>query len=228
MKTIQRIGSGYVLRGASGTVGARSIRIIAASDEPVRGDPLILDMKRWTFPRSGQCPFVNNHGDMRHGVKATLGCCNDFEVRTMTLNSGRTGKALLATATFAEPEISEDAEIALQFYRRGYLDGFSASFIPHWDGAPSSVTPASQELCEISAVVVPSDINATVLARAVRRQLAGKEMTREDRVAIAQALAERRRDYTYEDRDARAARAREIAGGDDAAIDEIRKRLLLS
>jgi len=214
MKTtpIQRTGS--IMRGASATVGPRSIKIIAASDEPVRGDPLVLDMAKWTFPRSGRVPLVDSHGDLREGIRSVLGACDDFEVRTITLSSGRTGKALLATANFAEPEISEAAETALQLYRGQYLDGFSASFIPHWAGASSSITPSSQELLEISCVVVPSDINAVTLGRALCRQIGGRE-TAADRVAIARAIAERvsRDDRAHETRADREARAQALIRG---------------
>jgi phage head maturation protease len=212
MKTIQRAECGHVLRGsASGTAGPRSMLIVGASDDPVRGDPLILDMKRWVFPRSGWVPLVDSHGDLRNGIKSVLGRCDDFEVRTMTLNSGRVGKALLATANFAD---TEDGEAALQLYRGEYLDSFSASFIPHWDGATSSTTPASQELCEISCVAVPSDINATVLARALRRQLSGSS-TAADRAAIARAIAQRvaRDDRDHETRADREARAQALIRG---------------
>lgn len=211
--------SGRVLRGKSATVGPRSLRIIASSGVQAR-DGLALNQYKWKLPRSGRCPLVNSHGDALHGVKSVLGNCDDFEVRTVELNTGGSGPCLLATANFAEADISAEAELALQLYRGEYLDSFSVSFMPDWTDAPSPITPGAQELAEISCVAVPADTNAVVLSRAIRRQLRGSSLTLADRRAILEArlrkidrgIEELERAGAYETREDRLARLSAIIG----------------
>jgi hypothetical protein len=194
MKVNTRAESGHVLRRAGSAIaGARSLHIVVSSGERAR-DGLALDPSKWVLPRSKKVPLLDSHRDHTAGIRSIIGDVDDFEVRTVELASGRTDSALLGTANFAEADVSEDAEAALRLYRAGHATSFSVSFIPKWDGAADLITPASQELLEVSAVAVPSDPNSVVFERAVRAHVTGRG-TRSDRRVLARAICERvRRD----------------------------------
>ena len=68
-----------------------------------------------------------------------------------------------------------------EMYKQGFLNAFSIGFIPkeytdrnNADGSTTRVFTKS-ELLEISAVPVPANPNALVLARAYAQKMAGKE-----------------------------------------------------
>jgi hypothetical protein len=211
-KTI-RSEIGRIVRGGSSVVGARAMRIVVSSGEVAR-DGLALNQYKWNLPRSGKCPLLDSHRD-GSGIRCVLGSVDGFEVRTIDLESGRSGAALLGVAHFAERTVSEDAEIALALYRAGHATAFSVSFIPIWGDSNDPRTPSGQTLLEVSCVAVGADENSVALARALRNQLNG-ECNAIDRAALARAISNRvalddsnARGETAADR-ARATRARII------------------
>jgi hypothetical protein len=137
-------------------------------------------------------PLVDSHRD-REGIRSVLGKVTDIRVGNAALESGRMAPALLETLNFAEPDISPDAEVAYHLYRCGYADSVSVSFIPlEWEYSdrPGGLDISRAELLEVSAVAVPSDVNAKVLARAVRAQIGG-HVTAADRRVLAEAIRRR-------------------------------------
>jgi hypothetical protein len=135
-------------------------------------------------------PLIDSHRD-DHGVKSILGNVGNIRVGTAELESGGSGSALLGTLNFASADVNPHAEVAFQLYNAGYADSVSVSFIPvEWelarDRGPGCMNVSSAELLEVSAVAVPSDINAKTLERAVLASVAGRA-TREDREIIARA-----------------------------------------
>jgi hypothetical protein len=230
MKSI-RSECGRILRSAG--TGNRSLPAILSTGEVAR-DGHTIDPKGWVYPSS--VPFIDSHRDA-DGVKTILGNVTYMRTGTAELDSGDRVPALLGTVNYAPAEINPDAEVAYQLALAGYSTALSVSFIPiNWTPATErgrrsgAMDISSAELLECSACAVPSDVNAKVLARAVRAHLDGRE-TRADRQAIARAIAARavREDSPARDRETRedrAARARAIVGSDAFDVDEIRRRLL--
>lgn len=179
---------GRVLRSGGGD---RSLRCVLSTGGVAR-DNHTIDPYGWVLPRSKSVPLVDSHRD-HEGIRSVLGKVTDITVGTASLDSGRTAPALMGTLRFAEPEVSPDAEVALQLYRAGYADSVSVSFIPiEWEYSDrgSGMDISKAELLEVSAVAVPSDVNARVLARAVRAQLGGY-VTASDRRVLAEEVRRR-------------------------------------
>jgi HK97 family phage prohead protease len=154
-------------------------------------DDHAVDPRGWIVPDSKSVPFVDSHRD-REGIRTVLGRVTNIRVGTAEMVSGQSATALLGTLNFAEPAVNPDAEVAYQLYKAAYVDSVSVSFIPvEWvfarDRGPGAMNVSSARLLEVSAVAVPSDENARVLARAVRARLTGRE-TSADRLARARAL----------------------------------------
>jgi hypothetical protein len=230
MKTIKS-EVGRIIRAAS--TGSRSLPAILSTGEIAR-DGHKVDPHGWVYPAA--VPFIDSHRDAE-GVRTVLGNVTYMRTGTAELESGDRVPALLGTVNYAPAEINPDAEVAYQLALAGYSTALSVSFIPiNWTPATErgrrsgAMDISSAELLECSACAVPSDVNAKVLARAVRAHLAGRE-TRADRHAIARAIAARavREDSPAHDRETRedrAARTRAILSADAFGVDELRRRLL--
>jgi HK97 family phage prohead protease len=202
VKTIHRSESGRILRsGGTAAVGTHALRSVVAS-EGAKRDNHDLDPSGIIVPSSGRVPLVDSHND-RSGIASALGHVDDFRLSTIELSSGRRGTALLATLNFADPATNPNAAVAHALYRDGHCDAVSISFIPKkWTWArergPGAMDISEAELLEISCVVVPSDPDARLLARALRRHYSGVETDADRkllRVARARELQDRcRRD----------------------------------
>ncbi len=212
MKSI-RSESGRILRSSSGD--GRSLPAILSTGEIAR-DGHKVDPKGWVHPAT--VPFVDSHRDAE-GIRTVLGNVTFIRTGTAELDSGDRVPALLGTVNYAPGSANPDAEVAYQLALAGYAPALSVGFIPieaeyatERGRRPGAMNISSAELLEVSAVAVPSDTAAKVLARAVRAHVAGRE-TRADRTVLARAIQARiarddgaagRGGETSEDRRARA------------------------
>ncbi len=211
MKTI-RSESGRIIRAARAE--SRSFPAVLSTGEVAR-DGHRVDPRGWKYPAT--VPFVDSHLD-HTGIRSVLGNVTFMRTGTAELDSGDRVPALLGTVNYAPGETNPDSEVAYQLALAGYATGLSVSFIP-LDAAPATergrrsgaLDISSAELLEVSAVAVPSDTSAKVLARAVRAHVAGRE-TREDRRVLAQAIKLR------VERDDAAARAATGSTREDRAV----------
>jgi hypothetical protein len=190
-KTI-RSECGRIIRSA-GTEESRSLPAILSTGEIAR-DGHKVDANGWVYPAT--VPLVDSHRD-HEGIRTVLGNVTYIRVGSAELDSGRSVPALVGTVNYASAGVNPDAEIAYQLALAGFATGLSVSFIPleyeratGRDRAPGAMDIHSAELLEVSAVAVPSDTSAKVLARALRRQHSGSGTTA-DRRAIAAAIRER-------------------------------------
>ena len=202
--------SGRLIRSAG--TESRSLPGILSTGEIAR-DGHKVDPKGWVYPAS--VPLVDSHRD-HEGIRTVLGSVTFIRSGTATLDSGDRVPALLGTVNYASAAINPDAEVAYQLALAGYATALSVSFIPlEYERAtdrgrkPGSMDISSAELLEVSAVAVPSDTSAKVLARALRRQHGGSA-TAADRRAIAQAIQRRIAIDDADTVEGRAARARAI------------------
>ena len=230
MKTI-RSECGRILRGA-GTEGRSLPAVISIGEEARDGHKVAVS--GWVYPAS--VPFVNAHRDDA-GIRSVLGNVTYIRTGVTDLDSGDRVPALLGTVNYARGEINPEGEVAWQLALAGYCTALSASFfvieseLANERGRrPGALNISKAELCEVSAVVVPSDTAAKVIVRAVRNHIAGRA-TREDRRALAEAHQRRiERDdlaaRVCETRDDRLKRALVLAGKDVFDCDELRRRLL--
>ncbi|MGA8094771.1 MAG: hypothetical protein WB823_10965 [Steroidobacteraceae bacterium] len=199
----------------SNVVGnGRVMRAILSTGEVAR-DGHTISPKGWIVPRSGRVPLIDSHRDNISGIRSVLGKVTDIHVGHAELESGITAPALLGTITFADASVNPDAEVACELYRAGLADALSVGFIPlqyspAYDRIPGAMNISSAELLEVSCVVVPSDENARVLARAVRARLGGYETSAADRRARWQALARDDDHRHLKSREARLAIARKL------------------
>jgi hypothetical protein len=157
----------------------------------VARDNHTIAVNGWKYGRS--VPLVDSHRDA-DGIASVLGRVTGIHVgRAMA--AGDSIPALLGTLTFAEADVNPGAEVAFRLYEARYADSVSVSFIPleyspTHDRGGGAMDISRAELLECSVVAVPSDVNAKVLARAVRNQLRG-QCTATDRSVIASAIANR-------------------------------------
>jgi hypothetical protein len=216
MNTI-RSECGRIIRRSADTEG-RSLPGVLSTGEIAR-DGHKVDPKGWVYPAT--VPLVDSHRD-HEGIRTVLGNVTYIRTGTTELDSGDRVPALLGTINYASSDVNPDAEVAYQLALAGYATALSVSFIPlEYERAtdrgrkPGAMDISSAELLEVSAVAVPSDTSAKVLARAVRAHVAGRE-TPEDRRVLAQAIRRRIRredaaaERGYETADDRAARARAL------------------
>jgi hypothetical protein len=155
----------------------------------VARDSHAIDPNGWTFARS--VPLVDTHRDITGGIRSVVGNVTLIRVGRADLDSGPSVPALLGTVNFAEASVNPDAEVAYQLYRGGFADSLSVSFIPieyesARDRRSGAMNISAAQLLEVSVCAVPSDVNAKVLARALRAQHRGSA-TAADRRAIAEA-----------------------------------------
>jgi hypothetical protein len=200
----------------------------------VARDNHAIDPHGWIVPRSKSVPLVNGHLDTTEGIRSVLGLVSDIgPTENAVLESGQVVPALVGMVVFADVA-SSDAAVAQALYAGGFASALSVSFIPRtWqparDRGPGAMNISSAELLEVSCVVVPSDPDARVIARAFRNRGTSLETTT-DRRARAQALVARGRFLESRTLDQRVARAAEIAAGsradEAAAVDQLRQRLL--
>jgi hypothetical protein len=145
-----------------------------------------VDPDGWIF--AGTVPFVDSHRDAE-GIRSVIGKVTNIRVGAATLASGRSAKALLGVLNFADGGTNPDAETAYQLFRGGFADALSVSFLPiTYQRARdrNGLNISKAELLEVSAVAVPSDINARVIARALRAQSRGRD-TEADRTVLRAA-----------------------------------------
>jgi hypothetical protein len=182
---------GYLIRSAANGED-RSMPAVLSTGMVAR-DNHMVDPKGWTYARS--VPLVDTHRDIDVGIRSVLGNVTYIRQGKAELDDGVSVPALLGTVNFAEASVNPDAEVAFQLYRGGFADSLSVSFIPieyepARDRRSGAMNIFSAELLEVSVCAVPSDTNAKVLARALRRQHRGAASV-EDRRAIAAAIRER-------------------------------------
>jgi hypothetical protein len=151
-----------------------------------------IDPKGWVYGRS--VPLIDSHRDAA-GIASVIGRVTDIHVGRADVDTGDNVPALLGTLTFAEADVNSAAETAFRLYSAGFADSVSVSFIPReytaaHDRGGGAMNISSAELLEVSAVGVPSDVNAKVLARAIRSQMRGQS-TAADRAIIAAAIQAR-------------------------------------
>jgi hypothetical protein len=140
-------------------------------------------------------PLVDTRRDIDAGIRSILGNVTFIRVGKADLDSGDSVPALLGTVNFAEASVNPDAEVAYQLYRGGFADSLSVSFIPieyepARDRRSGAMNISAAQLLEVSVCAVPSDVNAKILARALRRQHQGAASAA-DRRAIAEAIQRR-------------------------------------
>lgn len=235
MKAIRSDGGGSRISRVATAEDSRSFPSVLSQGAVAR-DNHRVDPYGWILPVGGECPLLDAHRDST-GIASVLGRVRyirgpDDGGKTL---DGR--PALVGTLVLAPGAANPAAESAYQLIRGGFIGNVSVSFFPRtWEPArdrgPGAMNISEAELLEVSLVAIPSDVDAVILGRALARAARGSELTRSERVAIAQAYARQAARETspardYGTREARAARARELAGTDDLAIDDIRRRLLL-
>jgi len=152
----------------------------------------------WKAPESRSVPLVDSHQDA-DGIHRVLGKVTGIRSGSA---GGKRGDVMPAplegVVVFAAAGVNPAADTAFRLYEAGYCDALSVSFIPveakpARDRGPGAMDIQVAELLEVSVVAVPSDVNAKVLARALRRHARGGE-TREDRELIARAIQSRLRE----------------------------------
>jgi HK97 family phage prohead protease len=122
----------------------------------------IIEPEGWVLDNYRKNPvFLNSHKS--HSLENTIGRALVTEVRRI---EGR--PFLFQTVEFAV-EANPTARLAYDLYRRGYLSAVSVGFIPmRWQDGTGTDTfrrrYLKQELVEVSAVAVPANPDALVLA----------------------------------------------------------------
>jgi hypothetical protein len=182
---------GRILRSSANSE-ERSMPAVLSTGIVAR-DSHAVDPNGWTHARS--VPLVDTHRDISGGIRSVLGNVTFIRVGKADLDSGASVPALLGTVNFAEASVNPDAEVAYQLYRGGFADSLSVSFIPidyepARDRRSGAMNISAAQLLEVSVCAVPSDVNAKVLARALRAQHRGSA-TAADRRAIAEAIQAR-------------------------------------
>jgi hypothetical protein len=179
----------------------RSFAGVLSTDEVARDGHRVF---AWTAPDS--VPLVDSHRDA-DGIARVLGRVS--YIRSGASNAQRRDvmpAPLHGIVTFAPADVNPAAEVAFRLYQAGICDALSVSFIPieatraaGRGRAPGAMDISLADLCEVSVVAVPSDVNAKVIARALR---SGKNLrdTIEGRRLIARALQTRTEDLDMSDR----------------------------